>query len=81
VFVELVVVIAKVAPCSGAAVHTLLESDVLEGIDPSHIFFGGLSQGGALATYSAYTYPKNFAGIILLSCWLPVDQPTFLSVS
>jgi lysophospholipase-2 len=64
---------------SAAEIHTLLESDVLEGIDPSHIFFGGLSQGGALATYSAYTYPKNFAGIILLSCWLPVDQPTFLS--
>ena len=31
---------------------------------------GGFSQGGALALYSAYTYPKPLAGIIGLSCWL-----------
>ena len=31
---------------------------------------GGFSQGGALALYSGYTYPKPLAGIVALSCWM-----------
>ncbi|KAL2736713.1 acyl-protein thioesterase 1-like [Vespula maculifrons] len=35
---------------------------------------GGFSQGGALAMYSALTYPEPLAGIIALSSWLPLHQ-------
>lgn len=33
---------------------------------------GGISQGGALAIYSALTYPHPLAGLLCLSTWLPV---------
>jgi lysophospholipase-2 len=41
---------------------------------------GGFSQGGALALYSALLFPKPLAGVIALSCWLPLHKQ-FPSVS
>ncbi|XP_017789794.1 PREDICTED: LOW QUALITY PROTEIN: acyl-protein thioesterase 1 [Habropoda laboriosa] len=35
---------------------------------------GGFSQGGALAIYSALTFPEPLAGVIALSAWLPLHQ-------
>lgn len=35
---------------------------------------GGFSQGGALALYSALTYPQKIAGVAALSCWLPLHK-------
>lgn len=35
---------------------------------------GGFSQGGSLAMYSALTYPKQLAGILALSSWLPMTD-------
>lgn len=35
---------------------------------------GGFSQGGALAVYSALTYPQKVAGVIALSAWLPLNK-------
>lgn len=64
---------------ASSEVHTLLESEVLEGIDPSRIFLGGFSMGGALAVYSSYTHSKDLAGIVALSCWLPADKSALLS--
>ena len=42
------------------------------GTPSNRIILGGFSQGGALALYSAFTYPKPLAGVMALSCWLPL---------
>jgi lysophospholipase-2 len=60
-------------------VHSLIEKEITEGIPSERIIVGGFSQGGALAIYSALTFPKKLAGIIALSCWLPLSK-TFSSV-
>ncbi|CAH1115398.1 unnamed protein product [Psylliodes chrysocephalus] len=55
-------------------IHALIESEVSAGIPPERILVGGFSQGGALALYSALTYPKRLAGVVALSCWLPLNR-------
>ena len=56
---------------SAPLVHCLLDSDQMEGVDPSRVVLGGFSMGGCLALASAYTYNKSLAGIVALSCWIP----------
>ncbi|KAJ8932244.1 hypothetical protein NQ318_023151 [Aromia moschata] len=34
----------------------------------------GFSQGGALALYSALTFPQKLAGVVGLSCWIPLNS-------
>lgn len=54
--------------------HALIDDEVKAGIPSNRIMVGGFSQGGALALYSALTYPKPLAGVVALSCWLPMHQ-------
>ena len=42
------------------------------GIPSSRIVLGGFSQGGGLALYSAFTHKDSLAGVVALSCWLPL---------
>lgn len=53
-------------------IHGLIDDEVKAGIPSNRIILGGFSQGGALALYSAFTYPKPLAGVMALSCWLPL---------
>lgn len=55
-------------------VRSLIAQEVAAGISTKNIVLGGFSQGGALAMYSALTYPEPLAGIIALSSWLPLHQ-------
>ncbi|KAJ8924544.1 hypothetical protein NQ315_000692 [Exocentrus adspersus] len=55
-------------------IHTLIENEVSAGISPERILVGGFSQGGALALYSALTYPQKLAGVVALSAWLPLGK-------
>ncbi|EEB10488.1 Acyl-protein thioesterase, putative [Pediculus humanus corporis] len=55
-------------------VHELINNEVADGIELNRIMLGGFSQGGALALYSALTYPKKLAGVMALSCWLPLHK-------
>lgn len=55
-------------------VHELIDSEVNAGIPSNRILLGGFSQGGALALYSGLTYSKPIAGILALSCWLPLHE-------
>lgn len=55
-------------------VHSLIAEEVASGIPTTRIVLGGFSQGGALAMYSALTFPEPLAGIIALSAWLPMYQ-------
>jgi lysophospholipase II len=54
------------------SVHGMVNNEINAGIPAERIILGGFSQGGALALYSALTYPKRLGGVIGLSCWLPL---------
>lgn len=55
-------------------IHGIIDKEVSAGIPSDRIVIGGFSQGGALALYSALTYPKKLAGVVALSCWLPLHK-------
>lgn len=54
------------------AVFQLIAEEEEKGIPSNRIILGGFSQGGALAVYSALRYNKPLAGVVALSCWLPL---------
>ena len=39
-----------------------------------YFILGGFSQGGALALYTGLTGKYKLAGIVALSCWLPLHK-------
>lgn len=55
-------------------VHSMIEAEIKAGISACNILVGGFSQGGALALYSALTYPQKLAGVVALSCWMPLRK-------
>lgn len=55
-------------------VHTMIEEEISGGIPAERILLGGFSQGGALALYSAFTFTQRVAGVVALSCWLPLHK-------
>ncbi|XP_046917875.2 acyl-protein thioesterase 1 [Dermatophagoides farinae] len=62
-----------------ALVEGLISAEEKAGIPSNRILLGGFSQGGALALYSGLTYPKPLAGIIALSCWIPLHDKLNIS--
>lgn len=50
----------------------MIEEEEQKGIPSNRIILGGFSQGGALAIYSALRCTKPLAGVVALSCWLPL---------
>lgn len=62
-----------------ALVEGLINAEEKAGIPSNRILLGGFSQGGALALYSGLTYPKPLAGIIALSCWIPLHDKLNIS--
>ncbi|MXQ93728.1 hypothetical protein E5288_WYG016946 [Bos mutus] len=55
-------------------VKALIEHEMKNGIPANRIVLGGFSQGGALSLYTALTCPHPLAGIVALSCWLPLHR-------
>ncbi|KAG0718382.1 Acyl-protein thioesterase 1 [Chionoecetes opilio] len=55
-------------------IHTMIEEEVRGGIPHERIMLGGFSQGGALALYSTFTHARTLAGVVGLSCWLPLRE-------
>lgn len=56
-------------------VHALLDEEIAKTrIPPKKVILGGFSQGGALALYAALTYHRPLAGILILSCWIPLHK-------
>nr|XP_023963452.2 acyl-protein thioesterase 2 isoform X1 [Chrysemys picta bellii] len=52
----------------------VIEHEIKNGIPPNRIILGGFSQGGALSLYTALTSQYQLAGIVALSCWLPLHK-------
>uniref|UniRef100_A0A7N4PPZ9 palmitoyl-protein hydrolase n=1 Tax=Sarcophilus harrisii TaxID=9305 RepID=A0A7N4PPZ9_SARHA len=55
-------------------IKALIEHEVKNGIPANRIILGGFSQGGALSLYTALTCSFPLAGIVALSCWLPLHR-------
>ncbi|XP_058796807.1 acyl-protein thioesterase 1 isoform X2 [Phymastichus coffea] len=56
------------------SVHSMIQQEIAAGISSERILLGGFSQGGALALFSALTFPQPLAGVVALSTWLPLRQ-------
>lgn len=55
-------------------IHGMIRKEVSAGIPANRIVLGGFSQGGALALYSSLTFDQKLAGVLALSCWLPLHK-------
>ena len=53
-------------------VHELVRRENERGIPTESIVLAGFSQGGALALHTALRFPERLAGVIGLSCFLPL---------
>ncbi|TRZ04167.1 hypothetical protein DNTS_000396 [Danionella cerebrum] len=54
------------------SIKALIEQEVHNGIPSHRIVLGGFSQGGALSLFTALTTHQKLAGVVALSCWLPL---------
>ncbi|KAH6603997.1 hypothetical protein Trco_007443 [Trichoderma cornu-damae] len=59
---------------SRAYLYALIQQEVSGGISSDRIVLGGFSQGGAVSLFSGLTAPFRLAGIVGLSCWLPLSH-------
>ncbi|MBK6451979.1 MAG: dienelactone hydrolase family protein [Steroidobacteraceae bacterium] len=44
------------------------------GVAPARVVLAGFSQGGAVALYAGLRYPDRLAGILAMSCYLPLPE-------
>ena len=59
---------------SQEALDALIEREMQRGIPSDHIFLAGFSQGGAMALQTGLRQSNPLAGIIALSCYLPLAE-------
>lgn len=57
---------------SAKSIMQLIEQENARGVPNTRIFLIGFSQGGAMALYTGLTINKPLAGIMGLSCYLPL---------
>lgn len=55
-------------------INNLIETQIIQGISADRIVLAGFSQGGALALYAGLQHASSLAGIMALSCYLPLRQ-------
>jgi phospholipase/carboxylesterase len=55
-----------------AAVRELIARERARGIAGERIVLAGFSQGGAVTLYTGLRYPERLAGLMALSCYLPL---------
>jgi phospholipase/carboxylesterase len=59
---------------SADSIGGLIHREHARGITSDHILLAGFSQGGAMALHLAPRHPDRFAGVIALSCYLPLSR-------
>src|SRR6266481_3458066 len=57
---------------SARQIEALVERERKRGIAPGRIVLAGFSQGGAMALHVGLRYAERLAGIMALSCYLPL---------
>lgn len=68
---------------SECLVRALIQEQIDNGIEASNIVLAGFSQGGVMSLYTGLRFEKTLAGIMALSCYLPIKNqlPTQLSAA
>uniref|UniRef100_A0A8C5MGC7 palmitoyl-protein hydrolase n=1 Tax=Leptobrachium leishanense TaxID=445787 RepID=A0A8C5MGC7_9ANUR len=56
------------------SIKSIIEHEARNGIPANRIVLAGFSQGGALSLYTALTCQHKLAGVVGLSCWLPLNK-------
>ena len=59
---------------SAEAIGALIRQENARGVATNHIALAGFSQGGAMALHIATRFPEKLAGVIALSCYLPLAR-------
>ncbi|MBT8118647.1 MAG: alpha/beta hydrolase [Gammaproteobacteria bacterium] len=59
---------------SSEILKQLCESQEADGIESSRIIVAGFSQGGAIALHCGCRYPRQLAGIMALSTYMPLPE-------
>lgn len=57
-----------------AHLHWLIDRERERGIPSTRVVVAGFSQGGAVSLYAAPRFPEKLAGIVALSCYLPLES-------
>lgn len=57
-----------------AEIHALIQQQIDNGIAAEKIVLAGFSQGGALTLHAGFTFPQTLAGLMCLSCYLPLRE-------
>ena len=57
---------------SARQIEALMERERQRGIAPGRLVLAGFSQGGAMALHVGLRYPERLAGVMALSCYLPL---------
>ena len=57
---------------SGAQIEALIAREIARGVPASRLVVAGFSQGGAMALHTGLRHPERLAGIMALSCGLPL---------
>ena len=57
---------------SAALISQLIQAEIDRGVPANRIILAGFSQGGAMALYTGMRQPHKIAGILGLSCYLPL---------
>lgn len=55
-------------------VRALIDEQIENGIKASNIILAGFSQGGVLSLFTGLRFEKQLAGIMALSCYLPIKN-------
>ncbi len=59
---------------SESAITQIIQDEINQGVNPKDILLAGFSQGGAIALYAGLRQTQPIAGILALSCYLPLHQ-------
>lgn len=57
---------------SAKRIEDLIAHEIARGVPPRRIVLAGFSQGGAMALHTGLRHPEPLAGIMALSCFLPL---------
>ena len=55
-------------------IYELIDQQINDGFKQEQIILAGFSQGGAMSLQIGTNYPQKLAGIIALSCYLPIPE-------
>src|SRR5512134_1929254 len=59
---------------SQTQITALIEREAKRGVEPEHVVLAGFSQGGAIALQTGLRHPQQLAGVMALSCYLPLAE-------